>query len=35
VLAQLVVEVLGGEPAAALAVQGQHVVHLVDRRPSG
>jgi hypothetical protein len=33
VLAQLVVEVLGGESAVALAIEGQHVVHLVDRHP--
>ena len=35
VLAQLGVEVLGGEPAVALAVQAQHRVHLVDRHALG
>jgi hypothetical protein len=35
VLAQLVVEVLGGETAVALAIQGQHRLDLVDRHPPG
>jgi len=35
VLAQLVVEVLGGEPAVALAVQAQHLLQLVDRHLFG
>ena len=33
VLAQLVVEMLDREAAVALAVQGQHLLHLVDRHP--
>jgi hypothetical protein len=35
VLAQLVVEVLGGEPAVARAVELEHLVHTVDRHPPG
>jgi hypothetical protein len=34
VLAQLVVEVLGAEPAVALAIERQHRVHLVGRHAS-
>src|SRR5262245_46011829 len=34
-LAQLVVEMLGGEPAVALAVEAEHLANLVDRHPSG
>ena len=33
--AQLVVEVLGGEAAVALAIEGQHLVHLVERHAPG
>jgi hypothetical protein len=35
VLAQLVVEMPGGEAAVKLAIQGQHLVDLVDRHPPG
>ena len=35
VLAQLVVEVLGGQSAVALAIQAQHLVDLIDRHPLG
>jgi len=34
-LAPLVVEMLGGEAAVALAIQAQHLVDLIDRHPSG
>src|SRR4030095_10083865 len=33
--AQLVVEVLGGEPPVAIAIKGQQLVHLVDGDPLG
>src|SRR5688572_22470285 len=35
VLAQFVVKMLGGEAAVTLAVEAQHLVHLVDRYPPG